>query len=148
MREIYNSQRTELSRDGHRPRGTAASDHGPGRSLILTSTFASVSPSFRRAIGVLKSGIDQLDPVTFKRMNQWMTFSQSFQNTREQELCAAERQDMAYPYPMPHCAYKAQCNACLGHDTAQDLGKTIARRLRQRPIARNKNPGAHCRRGL
>lgn len=81
-------------------------------------------------------------------MNQWMTFSQSFQNTREQKLCAAERQDMAYPYPMPHYAYKAQCNACLGHDTAQDLGKTIARRLRHRPIARNKSPGAHCRRGL
>lgn len=96
------------------------------RSLILTSTFASVSVSFRRAIGVLKSGIDQLDPVTFKRMNQWMTFSQSSQNTREQELCAAERQDMAYPYPMPHYAYKAQCNACLGHDTAQDLGKIKA----------------------
>lgn len=96
------------------------------RSLILTSTFASVSASFRRAIGVLKSGIDQLDPVTFKRMNQWMTFSQSFQNTQEEELRAAERQDMSYPYPMPHYAYKAQCNACLGHNTAADLGKIKA----------------------
>lgn len=126
---------TDLSRDGHRPRGTAASDHGPGRSLILTSTFASVSPSFRRAIGVLKSGIDQLGPVTFKRMNQWMTFSQSFQNTREQELCAAERQDMAYPYPMPHCAYKAQCNALPGPRHRPGSGEN------NRPQAA---PSAHC----
>ncbi len=96
------------------------------RSLILTSTFASVSTSFRRAIEVLKSSIGQLDPVTFKRLNQWMTFSQGFQNTREQEMYAAERQDRAYPYPMPHYAYKAQCNACLSHNTAADLGKIKA----------------------
>ena len=51
---------------------------------------------------------------------------------------------MAYPYPMPHYAYKAQCNACLGHDTAQDLGKTIACRLRQRPIALSRS-GADTR---
>lgn len=96
------------------------------RSLILTSTFASVSTSFRRAIEVLQSSITQLDAVTFKRLNQWMTFSQDFQNTREGDMYAAERQDRAYPYPMPVYAYKAQCSACLSHNTAADLGKIKA----------------------
>ena len=91
------------------------------RSLILTSTFASVSNSFRRAIETLRDAIDQLDPTTFKRLNQWMTFSQTTQNTREEMLLAAQKQDMAYPYPMPHYAYKAQCNACLSHNMANRL---------------------------
>ena len=65
--------------------------------------------------------IDQLDGHTFKRLNQWMTFSQITQNTKEQMLLTAEKEDMAYPYPMPHYAYKAQCNACLNHNTADRL---------------------------
>ena len=40
-----------------------AADHPDRvRSLILTSTFASVSNSFRRAIETLRDAIDQLDP--------------------------------------------------------------------------------------
>ena len=99
-----------------------AADHPERvRSLILTSTFASVSNSFRRAIETLREAIDQLDGATFKRLNQWMTFSQATQNTREDMLFDAEKQDMAYPYPMPHYAYKAQCNACLSHNMAGRL---------------------------
>ena len=96
-----------------------AADHPDRvRSLILTSTFASVSNSFRRAIETLRDAIDQLDGHTFKRLNQWMTFSQITQNTKEQMLLTAEKEDMAHPYPMPHYAYKAQCNARLNHNTA------------------------------
>lgn len=93
------------------------------KSLILTSTFASVSISFRRAIETLRDSIDQLDKKTFKRLNQWMTFSQVFHNTREEEMIEAEKQDGTYPYPMPVYAYKAQCNACLNHDTSKQLDK-------------------------
>jgi len=93
------------------------------RALILTSTFASVSNTFRRAIETLKSAIDQLDGVTFKRLNQWMTFSKGFQRDRQDELLALEKEDMSYPYPMPKYAYKAQCNACLNHDTSARLGE-------------------------
>ena len=104
-----------------------AADHPDRvRSLILTSTFASVSNSFRRAIETLRDTIDQLDPMTFKRLNQWMTFSQTVQNTRESFLLETAKQDMEYPYPMPHYAYKAQCNACLSHNTADRLKEIAA----------------------
>lgn len=96
------------------------------KSLILTSTYASVSTSFRRAIEALRDSIDILDKRTFKRLNQWMTFSQTFQNTREEEMIEAEKQDGSYPYPMPVYAYKAQCNACLNHDTSKQLSKIKA----------------------
>ena len=91
------------------------------RSLILTSTYASVSTSFRWAIETLRDSVDQLNSVIFKRLNQWMTFSQTFLNTRGAEVVEVGRQDAAYPWPMPTYAYKAQCNACLSHDTTRRL---------------------------
>ena len=93
------------------------------RALILTSTYASVSNTFKRAIEVLQSSIDQLDPVTFKRLNQWMTFSKDFQRDKMDEMISIEKKDREYPYPMPKYAYKAQCNACLNHDTSKRLGE-------------------------
>ena len=40
------------------------------RSLVLTSTFASVSNSFRTAIETLRDNIDVMDKKSFKRLNQ------------------------------------------------------------------------------
>lgn len=96
------------------------------RSLVLTSTFASVSNSFRRVIEALRDSVEQLDKTTFKHLNQWMTFSQSVQNTCENMLWEAERQDALYPYPMPTYAYRAQCNACLAHDAMMELSHITA----------------------
>lgn len=96
------------------------------RSLILTSTFGSVSNSFRTAIETLRDNIDVLDKTTFKRLNQWMTFAQKTQNTRPEFLVEMAQSDATYPYPMPSYAYKAQCNACLGHNAADRLKNITA----------------------
>ncbi len=96
------------------------------RSLILTSTFGSVSNSFRTAIETLRDNIDVLDKATFKRLNQWMTFAQKTQNTRPEFLVEMAQSDATYPYPMPSYAYKAQCNACLGHNAADRLKNITA----------------------
>ncbi len=96
------------------------------KSLILTSTFASVSNSFRTAIETLRDNIDVMDKKAFKRLNQWMTFAQKTQNTRPDFLLEMAQSDAEYPYPMPSYAYKAQCNACLGHNAADRLKKITA----------------------
>lgn len=96
------------------------------QSVILTSTFASVGNVFRRAIETLRDSVDQLDKTTFKRLNQWMTFSQAVQSTKPEMLFQAEQQDALYPFPIPSYAYRAQCNACLGHDATLLLGQITA----------------------
>ena len=96
------------------------------RSLVLTSTFASVANSFRTAIETLRDNIDVLDKAAFKRLNQWMTFAQKTQNTRPELLWEIAQNDAEYPYPMPSYAYKAQCNACLHHNAADRLGRITA----------------------
>jgi len=90
-------------------------------SLILTSTFCSVTNSFRTAIETLRDYVDKMDKKAFKRLNQWMTFAQKTQNERPDFLREMAEQDAAYPYPMPAYAYKAQCNACLAHDALDRL---------------------------
>ena len=55
-----------------------------------------------------------------------MTFAQKTQNTRPDFLLEMAQSDAEYPYPMPSYAYKAQCNACLGHNTADRLKKITA----------------------
>ncbi len=95
-------------------------------ALVLTSTFCSVSNSFLTAIETLRDYVDKMDRRAFKRLNQWMTFAQKTQNERPDFLLELAEQDAAYPYPMPAYAYKAQCNACLAHDTAARLNEIIA----------------------
>ena len=96
------------------------------RSLILTSTFCHVTNTFRAAIETLRDLTGVIDPQTRKRLNQWMTFSQKTQNERPEFLAEMAAWDAAYPYPMPSYAYKAQCNACLAHDTSDRLGRIQA----------------------
>lgn len=91
------------------------------RSLILTSTFSYVTPAFRTALEFLRDQTGVLDPLALKKLNQFMTFGQMTQNHRPEFLQEMARQDMDNPYPMPPYAYKAQCNACLAHDSRQRL---------------------------
>lgn len=93
------------------------------RSIILTNTFPKCCVSFRRAIEILREACGQLDGVTFGRLGQWMIFAQPFQETDENYLLNAELTDMAYPYPMPGYAYKAQCNAILDFNILDELPK-------------------------
>ncbi len=91
------------------------------RSVILTNTFPCCHVSFRRSIELLRDACGQLDPVTWGRLGQWIIFSDSFQEEREDFMLESEQADMAYPYPMPNYAYKAQCNGILGHDLREKL---------------------------
>ena len=91
------------------------------RSIILTNTFPKCCVSFRRAIEILREACGQLDGVTFGRLGQWMIFSQPFHETDENYLLNAELTDMAYLYPMPGYAYKAQCNAILNFNILDEL---------------------------
>lgn len=96
------------------------------RSIILTNTFPKCCVSFRRAIEILREACGQLDGITFGRLGQWMIFAQPFQETDEDYMLNSELTDMAYPYPMPGYAYKAQCNAILGFDILDELPKVKA----------------------
>lgn len=90
-------------------------------SLILTNTFPYCCVSFRRAIEFLRDICGQIDPVSWGRLCQWIIFAQSFQEKNESYLLKSELEDMNYPYPMPAYAYKAQCNAILGHNVIDKL---------------------------
>lgn len=91
------------------------------RSVILTNTFPYCNVSFRRAIEILREANGQLDPVTAGRLTQWLIFAQPFMEEHEDFMLEGELADMAYPYPMPSYAFKAQCNAILSFNEYRNL---------------------------
>ena len=90
-------------------------------SLILTSTFASVSPAFKKALNLICELKEDTDPAVLKQLNLWMTYGQYTQMHHPEKIEKSIEEDAAYPYPMPVYAYKAQCGACLSHNTADRL---------------------------
>ena len=90
-------------------------------SLILTSTFASVSPAFKKALNLICDLKEDTDPAVLKQLNLWMTYGQYTQIHHPEKIEKSTEEDAAYPYPMPVYAYKAQCGACLSHNTAERL---------------------------
>jgi pimeloyl-ACP methyl ester carboxylesterase len=92
-------------------------------SLVLTSTYASVSPAFRQALSMICDMKETIDPALLKKLNLWMTYGQYTQIHRPEALVNSAAEDAAYPYPMPAYAYKAQCGACLSHNTVDRLGE-------------------------
>lgn len=92
-------------------------------SLVLTSTFASVSPAFAKALNLICSLKDNTDPAVLKQLNLWMTYGQYTQIHHPEKIEASAAEDAKYPYPMPAYAYRAQCAACLSHDTSGRLGE-------------------------
>lgn len=91
------------------------------QSLILTSTFASVSPAFKKALNLICELKEDTDPAVLKQLNLWMTYGQYTQIHHPEKIEKSIEEDAAYPYPMPVYAYKAQCGACLSHNTAGRL---------------------------
>lgn len=90
-------------------------------SLILTSTFASVSLAFKKALNLICELKEDTDPAVLKQLNLWMTYGQYTQIHYPEKIEKSIEEDAAYPYPMPVYAYKAQCGACLSHNTAGRL---------------------------
>ena len=93
------------------------------RSLILTSTFPCTNVTMRRAITALRDCCGEVDSNTFGRLGQWMVYGFEFQDSNEQQMYIDEENDSNYPYPMPSYAYKAQCNAILGHNVINQLSE-------------------------
>ena len=89
--------------------------------LVLTSTFASVSPSFHKALSVLCALKDDVDPALLKELNLWMTNGQYTQIHHPEKIAKSIEEDASYPYPMPVYAYKAQAEACKTHHTTDRL---------------------------
>lgn len=94
------------------------------RSLILTSTYARMDVVFRRAIEMLRDACGQVDGDTLNHICQWVIYAHPFMNRHEDFIKEAERFDNENDkHPMPVFAYRAQCNACLGHDSLDELHK-------------------------
>ncbi len=90
-------------------------------SLVLTSTFASVSSAFEKALNLICALKETTDPAVVKELNLWMTYGQYTQLHHPEKITASIAVDAGYPYPMPLYAYKAQCQACLSHNTSDQL---------------------------
>ena len=91
------------------------------KSLILTSTYASPGASFAKALGFLGELRGSVDAGTLKQLNLWMTYGQLTQMHHPEKIAASIEADAALPGPMPDYAYRAQCGACLSHNTADRL---------------------------
>ena len=91
------------------------------KSLILTSTYASPSEAFAKALGFLAQFRESIDPGTLKQLNLWMTYGQYTQMHHPQKIERSIADDAALPGAMPDYAYRAQCRACLSHNTAARL---------------------------
>ncbi len=93
------------------------------KSLILTSTYASVSPAFEKALHLLCELKEHVDPAVLKQLNLWMTYGQYTQIHAPKKIEESMKADALYPYPMPAYAYRAQARACLSHNTSERLGE-------------------------
>lgn len=92
-------------------------------SLVLTSTFASVSPTFEKALSIQCELKECADPVLQGQLNRWMGYGQYSQIHYPERIARIAEEDSKYPYPMPVYAYRAQVGACLSHYTADRLGE-------------------------
>ena len=84
------------------------------KSLVLTSTFASVNNYFKRALEILRDSVGVLDGATFGHLCNYMIFAAKYHETNLDDIIEGEAQ--VDPYPMPAYAYRAQCNACIMHN--------------------------------
>ncbi len=91
------------------------------RSLILTSTFAKPGVFFTRGVEILRDSIGVLDAAAFTHLCQYMIYAPQYHEAHLDEMLATEKRDTADPFPMPAYAYRAQCNACLTHDSSEIL---------------------------
>lgn len=86
-------------------------------SLVLTSTFARPDAYYTRGISLLRDSVGVLDGDTFTRLCQYIIYSSHYFESHLDAIQADAAADAADPIPMPAYAYRAQCNACLTHDS-------------------------------
>lgn len=84
------------------------------KSLVLTSTFASVDNFFKRGLEILRDSVGVLDGATFGKLINYMIYATKYYETNMNDILEGEKQED--PYPMPAYAFRAQSNACITHN--------------------------------
>lgn len=95
-------------------------------SLTLVSTFARARAHLKRANAVQAEIYGKVSPETFIRLSQLLIYSDTYHETRMDDLIRRERMDLASPHPMPDYAFRAQCQACIDHDALSRLDRITA----------------------
>lgn len=96
------------------------------KSLTLTSTFSQVDAHFGRALEILRDSVGKMDGKVFAKLLQYMIYSPKYHAEHMEEMRRAEEEDERDSIQMAAYAYRAQCNACLTHDTTERLGEIKA----------------------
>lgn len=90
------------------------------RRLVLVSSWATCGAFTRDTLDELKSLRHKLTPAEFTRRLQLLIWSPSAYAERAPEL--RRDRDAESAFDMSQEAFAAQCDACMSHDTAGDLG--------------------------
>jgi pimeloyl-ACP methyl ester carboxylesterase len=92
------------------------------KSLILNCTWDRCDAYATRVFENFRSLVGKVDDSTFTRNLQLWIFTPAYHNRNLNDLLAREEAGRTYPYPMPPHAFRAQCDACISHDTTGRLG--------------------------
>jgi pimeloyl-ACP methyl ester carboxylesterase len=92
-------------------------------SLTVTSSWPRCSAYTRRIFEVFRALAATSDRQAFIRLVYLWIFTPSTHERNLDDLLRREAKVLANPYPMPLHAYEAQCDACIGHDTLERLGR-------------------------
>jgi pimeloyl-ACP methyl ester carboxylesterase len=87
------------------------------RSLTINCSWETCDHFAARIFGVLRSSVGVLDYSAFTRLLQLIIFSPDYHNHYVDDLLAREESGRSYPFQMPAQTFRAQCDACVSHDT-------------------------------
>jgi pimeloyl-ACP methyl ester carboxylesterase len=96
------------------------------RSLTLNCSWSACDPYARRIFESLRSAVGVLDDSAFTRLLQLIIFSPGYHERHLDDLLRREKEGSKHPYPMPVHAFRAQCDACISHDTQGELAAITA----------------------
>ncbi len=87
------------------------------KSLLLINTFARPAPYMRRIMGTFQDCYDRLTPLAFDRLLQEFIYSPATFAGHPEVLAERERElEQNTERRMAADAFRAQCEACMGHD--------------------------------
>jgi pimeloyl-ACP methyl ester carboxylesterase len=86
------------------------------RSITLISSWPKCDAYATRIFEVFKELRPSVPPMDFNRMLQLWIFAPGHYEGHLQDLAEGAQGAVDFPWPMPHDAFAAQCDACIGHD--------------------------------
>lgn len=96
------------------------------KTLILTSSFSRADVYFSRALEILRDSVGQMNGKVFNKLCQYMIYSPRYHNLNRELMEEMAEHDAKDSIQMEAYAYRAQCNACITHNTTKWLGKIQA----------------------